>query len=105
MIDLNILKQKNKSDSLEYIYKEIGDFILDKEIRSDRKYKIIDKLILDFINDKNFIFSIHVGLLTATHRFKHKLRNRKLLWEKTIEMADFDKLSDSQIKSTLNGLE
>lgn len=106
MVDLNVLKTKNKNESLEYIYKEIDSFILERGITYDRKYKDIDKLITDFLDDGNFAFGNYVGLLTVTDRFKHKLRNRKLLWEKTIEKADIDnKLSDDQIKTTLNNLE
>lgn len=106
MIDLNILKQKTKSDGLEYIYKEIGDYILLKGVPLDRKYKEIDKIIEKFINDGEFSFSFHVGFLTATYRFKHKLRNRIQLWEETIKKADFEsKLTDELIKTTLNNLE
>jgi len=106
MIDLNTLKQKSKSESLDYIYKEINDFILAQGITYYQKYKIIDKLIINFIEDEQLDFNNYVGLLTATHRFKHKLRNRKLLWIKTIEKAESDnKLVDVQIKTTLNNLE
>ena len=106
MIDLNTLKQKSKSESLEYIYKEINDFIIAQGITYYQKYKDIDKLIKNFLDDGDFSFNEYVGLLTATYRFKHKLKNRKLLWEKTIEKADSDnKLVDSVIKTTLNNLE
>jgi len=106
MIDLNTLKQKSKAESLEYIYKEMNEFILARGITYYQKYKDIDKLIRDFIDDGDFSFNNYVGLLTATYHFKHKLRNRKLLWEKTIEKADTDnKLIDSVMKTTLNNLE
>lgn len=106
MIDLNILKQKTKSEGLEYIYKEIGDYILLKGIPADRKYKEIDKLILNFLNE-NFNFHFYVGVLTATVRFKHKLRNRKQLWDKTIERAEEENVlsNNEQLKNTLNNLE
>jgi hypothetical protein len=106
MIDLNVLKIKNKKESLEYIYKEIDSFILEAGTPYERKYKVIDQLIIDFINKESFSFENYVGLLTATDRFKHKLRNRTILWKKTIEKADVDnKLIDDQIKMTLNNLE
>ena len=106
MVDLNILKQKTKSEGLEYIYKEIGDYILLKGVTAERKYKDIDKFISEFISNDTFNFHFYVGILTATIRFKHKLRNRKQLWQKTIEMAKDDNiLSNEQIKNTLNNLE
>jgi hypothetical protein len=77
---------------------------LERGITAEKKYKEIDKFIEKFVNDGSFNFQVCVGLLTATHRFKHKLRNRKQLWEKTIEKAE-DKLSDEQLKTTLNNLE
>lgn len=106
MIDLSILKQKTKSDGFEYIYKEIGDYILLKGVPIEKKYKDIDKMIVNFLNDGTFNFHFYVGILTATIRFKHKLRNRKQLWDKTIEIAEQENiLSNEQIKNTLNNLE
>lgn len=100
-MDLSILKQNNKNDKyeeIEYLYKTIDDLIEKFE------FKQIDNEIKKFLEDGNFDFLVYVKFLTVTNRAKHKFRNRKLLWQKTIEKGK-EYLTDNQIKSTLNGLE
>jgi len=100
-MDLNILKQKNKNgkhEEIDYLYNYI------QNLTEQFKWKEIDKEIQIFLEDGDFTFQVYVSFLTITYRAKHKFKNRQLLWQKTIEKGK-EYLSDSQIKSTLNGLE
>lgn len=105
MINLNRLKQMNKIDTVDYIYKEISDLLLEKNNTIENKYKEIDSLIIKTIDD-NYNFNVHFAFLNATYRFKHKLKNRIQLWNKTVEEADqLNLLVDNQVKNILNNLE
>ena len=100
-MDLNILKQRNmngKHEEIDYLFNTIDNLI------EDVKFKEIDDEMKKFLEDGDFDFQIFVTFLTVTNRAKHKFRNRKLLWQKTIEKGK-EYLTDNQIKSTLNGLE
>ena len=83
MVDLNTLKKKSNNDSLEYIYSEIDKYLFEKNgILFNKKLKEIDNLILSFLNDNDLLFKQYMGLLTVTYNIKHRLKNRKLLWNK-----------------------
>lgn len=104
-MNLNVLKQMNKTDAIDYIYKEINNLLLEKNKSIEGKYKEIDKLIAQTIDEK-YNFNVHFAFLNATYIFKHKLKNRNQLWYKTVNEADeLNLLVDNYIKNTLNNLE
>jgi hypothetical protein len=94
-MDYNMLKQHGT----EYLYDEM------EKLHKDLKFKEMDNEIKKFLEtEEEFPLNIYVGFLIITLRLKHRLKSRKLLWEKTIEKSK-NYTSDKQVETVLMGLE
>lgn len=86
----------NIDKSLDFMFNTVDDYLI------EHNFSKVDDLILQFV-ESNKSFNLYVSFLTITGRYRDRLKNRNILFEKSKEVGKEIMLVED-IKFTLTGL-